>query len=178
MKSITKIFALAVFCVSAAVFAADVKVNDTAFPAKGNSFAKEWSFTTAAKAAPELKLNRTAFYLHPKYKYICGYRNDLTIKVTAPAAIKSFKVKGIYTNYADSRKRDYAVDYSLDNKTWTEIKKVNVGGGNASLDSDEVIPVANDGTVYIRFRKLLDPKDTTGKNSAVLLRRAGFTVNF
>ena len=178
MKTISKIFALAVFCVSAAAFAADVKINDTAFPAQDNSFTKTWAFSTKEKAPEELKLNKAAFYVHHKYKYICGYRNDLVVKVTAPAAIKSFKVNAHYINYADGRKRDYAAEYSVDNKTWTEIQKVNAGGGNAFIKCDNVVPVANDGTVYIRIRKVLAPKDSNGAVGAVVLKTAGITVNF
>ena len=72
MKTISKMFALAVFCVSAAAFAADVKINDTAFPAKGNTFTRSWSFLTHVSAAKELKLAAEDFAQHPKLKGIAG----------------------------------------------------------------------------------------------------------
>ena len=166
-------------CVGAAAFAADVKINDTAFPAKGNTFTRSWSFLTHVSAAKELKLAAEDFAQHPKLKGIAGVTKPVVVKISAPSKITDIAVTAEFCNFLDRAKRDYVIEISADNKEWSKLAEANGAGGITKVKFDNAAAVANDGTVYLRFSKALKPADRANKIPwSVMLKKVTFSIKF
>lgn len=179
MKNLSKLLALAVFCICSAAFAAEVKINGSVFPVKGNSFSKEWNFYTFTDAYKKLNLAETDFGQHAKHKAICGLFSPLELTVTAPSKITSLKAVGRWINYLDRKERNYVIEYSVDKKNWIVIADVKHKGGLKEGISEDITPADNNGTIYIRFRKNLQPEDHAVRvRWAVILKHAKVSIKF
>ena len=178
MKSLKSIVVgIAIFALGS-IFAAEVKINDKVINVKNNTVTATYVFSTFDKTAPELNLTEKDFYQHVKHKHICGLRNPLVVKITAPSAIRYLNVFGSACNYADRRERVYVAEYSVDNKEWMEISKDKKAGGWASLKGEVKELMKNDGTVFVRFRKIVEDGDNNGLNGCVLFKKVNFTAKF
>ena len=178
MKYFKSFLAVAAFFAACSTFAADAKINDKVVKTKNNTITATYVFSSFDKAAPELKLTQQDIYQHPKHKYINGLLNPITIQITAPSEIKYLNLYGSACNYSDCRERVYTTEYSVDNKEWIEVGKDKKPGGWAYVKGEVKEMKKNNGTVYIRFRKITEPDDRNGLKGPVLFKKISFIAKF
>ena len=128
-----------------------------------------WSFNYSQEFAEKsadieklLKISSKAWKKHPKHSYICGYNNNITLKIVSTAPISAVNAQIAISNYSDSRVRKVAIAYSTNGLIFKTLSKKKFGSGSIKVDAMTKLE-SKPRILWLRFVRLLEKNDRIGR---------------